>query len=251
MGVHITFVRSLKMDRWKLRELKQMELGGNKAAKAFYEKNGMLQAGQPPEHTNPALTRYKNDLKLRAEKACGAIVQEQAPVKVEAVPIKVAEKKETIPIKKPEIIKIAEEPKEKKRTFVEQDIFDFSELKQAVPTPVVKAADKETKKEPKPAVKESLEDFAMGGFFQGKSVSLGPAKNLNAKKLDIDFDADDFFNQFDEMKKPEPKKAAPVVAKTEIEKPTEPEVSLLADMKAPEVTKKTSADTEDVSSRYE
>lgn len=42
MGVHITFVRSLKMDRWKMRELKQMQFGGNKAAKAFYEKNGML-----------------------------------------------------------------------------------------------------------------------------------------------------------------------------------------------------------------
>ena len=43
MGVHITFVRSLKMDRWKMRELKQMEFGGNKNAKEFYQKNGMLQ----------------------------------------------------------------------------------------------------------------------------------------------------------------------------------------------------------------
>ena len=71
MGVHITFVRSLKMDRWKARELKQMELGGNKNAKAYYEKNGMLPNGQPPDHKNPALTRYKNDLKLKSEAACG------------------------------------------------------------------------------------------------------------------------------------------------------------------------------------
>ena len=71
MGVHITFVRSLKMDRWKARELKQMEFGGNKAARAFYEKNGMLPHGQPPEHKNPALTRYKNELKIKSEKACG------------------------------------------------------------------------------------------------------------------------------------------------------------------------------------
>ena len=42
MGVHITFVRSLKLDRWKAKELKQMELGGNKAARVFYEKNGMI-----------------------------------------------------------------------------------------------------------------------------------------------------------------------------------------------------------------
>lgn len=40
-----------------------MEFGGNKLAKLYYEKNGMLQQGQPPDHKNPALTKYKNDLK--------------------------------------------------------------------------------------------------------------------------------------------------------------------------------------------
>ena len=48
-----------------------MEFGGNKAAKAFYEKNGMIVQGQPPDHKNPALTRYKNELRLKAEKAVG------------------------------------------------------------------------------------------------------------------------------------------------------------------------------------
>ena len=67
MGVHISFVRSLKMDRWKSRELKQMEFGGNKLAKIYYEKNGMIQQGQPPDHKNPALSKYKNDLKSKAE----------------------------------------------------------------------------------------------------------------------------------------------------------------------------------------
>jgi len=43
-----------------------MEFGGNKAAKAYYEKNGMWTQGQPPDHKNPALMRYKNDLKLKA-----------------------------------------------------------------------------------------------------------------------------------------------------------------------------------------
>lgn len=71
MGVHITFVRSLKLDRWKAKELKQMELGGNKAARVFYEKNGMIVQGQPPDHKNPALTRYKNELKNKAEKSLG------------------------------------------------------------------------------------------------------------------------------------------------------------------------------------
>ena len=59
------------MDRWKARELKQMEFSGNKAAKAYYEKNGMWTQGQPPDHKNPALTRYKNELRMKAEKAVG------------------------------------------------------------------------------------------------------------------------------------------------------------------------------------
>jgi hypothetical protein len=29
------------MDRWKAKELKSMELGGNKLASAYYVKNGM------------------------------------------------------------------------------------------------------------------------------------------------------------------------------------------------------------------
>ena len=29
----------MKMDRWKAKELKQMEFGGNKSAKTYYEKN--------------------------------------------------------------------------------------------------------------------------------------------------------------------------------------------------------------------
>jgi hypothetical protein len=44
------------------------------------------------------------------------------------------------------------------------------------------------------------EDYQLGNLFQGKSVSLGSQnKNLNAKKLDINFDADDFFNSFEPM----------------------------------------------------
>lgn len=82
MGVHISFVRSLKMDRWKNHELKQMELGGNKLAKAFYEKNGMLPQGGQPDHKNPALARYKNELKIKAAKAIGI---EPAPAQPQPV----------------------------------------------------------------------------------------------------------------------------------------------------------------------
>jgi hypothetical protein len=48
-----------------------MELGGNKLARAFYDKNGMLPAGSPPDHKNPLLSKYKDDLKKRANLALG------------------------------------------------------------------------------------------------------------------------------------------------------------------------------------
>ena len=55
------------------------------------------------------------------------------------------------------------------------------------------------------------EDYQLGNLFQGKSVSFGSKNNnLNAKKLDINFDADDFFNSF------EPTNIAPKPAKVEI-----------------------------------
>jgi len=70
MGVHISFVRSAKMDRWKARELKNMELGGNKLAREYYERSGMMEAGKP-DHKNPALQRYKNELKMKVDEALG------------------------------------------------------------------------------------------------------------------------------------------------------------------------------------
>jgi len=67
------------MDRWKQKELKAMELGGNKLARDFYQQNGMLSA-QQPDHKNPALQRYKNDLKLKANQALGIAAPVAAPV---------------------------------------------------------------------------------------------------------------------------------------------------------------------------
>ena len=46
------------MDRWKPKELKCMEIGGNKNAMTYYEKNGMIQDGNP-NHKAPQLAKYK------------------------------------------------------------------------------------------------------------------------------------------------------------------------------------------------
>ena len=43
------------MDRWKRKELKQMELGGNKNAAIFYEENMMFKEGRPDTRANKLL----------------------------------------------------------------------------------------------------------------------------------------------------------------------------------------------------
>lgn len=65
--MHISFVRSNEMDRWKAKELKSMELGGNKLASAYYEKNGMMLPDGTPNHKAPQLAKYKQDLAKKAE----------------------------------------------------------------------------------------------------------------------------------------------------------------------------------------
>jgi hypothetical protein len=60
------------MDRWKLKELKQMELGGNKNAGLYFEKNGMMTDGKP-NHKDAKLTKYKTDLLKRVELEIGSI----------------------------------------------------------------------------------------------------------------------------------------------------------------------------------
>lgn len=56
------------MDRWKKKELKQMELGGNKNAQAFFEENAMIKDGKP-DHEHPLHSRWKMDLAKKAENA--------------------------------------------------------------------------------------------------------------------------------------------------------------------------------------
>lgn len=49
-----------------------MELGGNKNATIYFEKNGMMCEGKP-NHKAPALTKYKQDLLHKAEQAVVAL----------------------------------------------------------------------------------------------------------------------------------------------------------------------------------
>ena len=172
-----------------------MELGGNKLAKAYYEKNGMLPVRQTPDHKNPALTRYKNELKSKAEKSLGMEASNPVPVQITTVePSKDKSEFDFVPqkhIPKSNIIimgqsKPDEEKKDanqgvepvaaakKPRAIVanETDIFDFSDLKKQTETknlviekksPTIKPSATAT-----PVIlkkSENEQDFLLGSFF--------------------------------------------------------------------------------------
>ena len=67
-GVHISFIRSCGLDKWNRKQLKQMELGGNKAAKAYFEKHDLIQAGLH-SYSLPLAIKYRTELAKKAESA--------------------------------------------------------------------------------------------------------------------------------------------------------------------------------------
>lgn len=71
------------MDRWKVKELKRMELGGNENARVYYEAQGMMKDGRPDHEAAPH-ARYKMELAAKADVVLSAelaSVPQQAPVK--------------------------------------------------------------------------------------------------------------------------------------------------------------------------
>lgn len=72
MGVHITFVRSVDMDMWTMKQLKTMELGGNNNARDYFKKNGfnMNTMSQLKEkYTSRQATQYKKHLETMVDAA--------------------------------------------------------------------------------------------------------------------------------------------------------------------------------------
>ena len=88
-----------------------------------------------------------------------------------------------------------------------------------------------------------IQNENFGNLFLGKSQG-GKPTNLNAKKLDIDFDCDDFFNQFDPMAVKKP--AAPVQPKQE---KVEPESMIKFGSNAPVVEEKPKTNLDEYNSK--
>ncbi|KAK9357370.1 hypothetical protein V1504DRAFT_464793 [Lipomyces starkeyi] len=68
LGVHISFIRSITMDQFKADEMKRMELGGNKAAREFFEAEGYDKSMSIKEKYNSTFADdYKDKLTAEVE----------------------------------------------------------------------------------------------------------------------------------------------------------------------------------------
>lgn len=149
------------MDKWKAKEIKIMELGGNKKAHAFYAKNGMLGDGRP-NHENPALSKYKMALQKQALAALG---EEKPSV--------------SAPVTPQESVVTKEE--EKKDDPFEMDFSAAPKVAAAVST-------------------DAPSSSSVYSFTNLKQNNQ--PVNLHAKKLDVDFGNDDFFDSFGTSNQP-------------------------------------------------
>lgn len=66
LGVHISFVRSVGMDRWKDWEVKRMQVGGNAKFVQYCKKNGMQGTEIASKYQSEAATIYAAKLKSEA-----------------------------------------------------------------------------------------------------------------------------------------------------------------------------------------
>jgi len=63
MGVHLSFVRSTNLDKWKPHELKVMDVGGNANAKAFFRDHGVTDMKTESKYQTRAAQLYNHKLK--------------------------------------------------------------------------------------------------------------------------------------------------------------------------------------------
>lgn len=64
MGVHVTFVRSLELDKWKTSEMEVMKRGGNGNARAFFRAHGITDMEKTEQkYHSRAAQMYRSHLK--------------------------------------------------------------------------------------------------------------------------------------------------------------------------------------------
>jgi ADP-ribosylation factor GTPase-activating protein 1 len=69
LGVHLSFVRSISMDKWKDIELQKMKVGGNKKAKQFFESQPDWNPNMPlsEKYNTKAAALYRDKISTEAQ----------------------------------------------------------------------------------------------------------------------------------------------------------------------------------------
>ena len=68
LGVHLSFVRSVTMDKWDDRQLAFMKAGGNKACKAFLKENDSYDLPMAQRWSSKAAQKWRDQLKKAVDK---------------------------------------------------------------------------------------------------------------------------------------------------------------------------------------
>lgn len=64
MGVHVTFVRSVELDKWKPAEMEAMKRGGNGNARSFFRAHGITDMEKTEQkYHSRAAQMYRSHLK--------------------------------------------------------------------------------------------------------------------------------------------------------------------------------------------
>jgi hypothetical protein len=154
-GTHISFVRSIQLDKWNKKQLKTLELAGNQYAKLKFNDLGIPKDGSLYDYNHELLQKYKAELADKVKQAISEIT----------ITPKQEEKKQTV-IEEPELI-------------IEDKKDEYKE-----PTKI-----------------------AMNGK---KDNEIKLAKTNKIKKVDFDFDFDNFSNDLPVVAEPEQEKKKPI-----------------------------------------
>jgi hypothetical protein len=68
-GTHISFVRSIQLDKWNKKQLKTMELAGNQYARLKFNDLGVSKDGPIYDYNSDSIQKYKNELSERVKQA--------------------------------------------------------------------------------------------------------------------------------------------------------------------------------------
>eukprot|EP00730_Choanoeca_flexa_P020426 TRINITY_DN9975_c0_g1_i4.p1 TRINITY_DN9975_c0_g1~~TRINITY_DN9975_c0_g1_i4.p1 ORF type:complete len:497 (+),score=125.87 TRINITY_DN9975_c0_g1_i4:40-1491(+) len=67
LGVHLSFVRSTKLDSWTIDQIRNMQVSGNAKAKAFFKQHGQDSHDLHVKYSSRAATLYRNKVAKEAE----------------------------------------------------------------------------------------------------------------------------------------------------------------------------------------